>query len=56
MVGLVGLIEKSGGLKGITIALQRYVKTAKTAQSAAFFAGSKSNDISSELGGYLVSD
>lgn len=39
MAGLVGLIEKSGGLKGITLALQRYVKTAKTAQGAAFFAG-----------------
>lgn len=52
MAGLVGLIEKSGGLKGITLALQRYVKTAKTAQGAAFFAGGKTNDLSSEVGGY----
>ena len=27
MAGLVGLIEKSGGLAGVTIALRRYVKT-----------------------------
>lgn len=39
MAGLVGLIEKSGGLKGITHALQGYVKTSRSAQSASFFAG-----------------
>lgn len=39
MAGLVGLIEKSGGLKGITIALQGYVKTSRTAQASSFFAG-----------------
>ena len=39
MAGLVGLMEKSGGLKGITHALQGYVKTSRSAQSASFFAG-----------------
>ena len=39
MAGLVGLIEKSGGLKGITHALRGYVKTSRSAQSASFFAG-----------------
>ena len=35
----VGLLEKSGGLIGITHALRNYVKTSRTAQSASFFAG-----------------
>lgn len=39
MAGLVGLIEKSGGLKGITHALRGFVKTSRSAQSASFFAG-----------------
>ena len=39
MAGLVGLIEKAGGLEGITIALQKFVKTTRTAQGASFFAG-----------------
>lgn len=39
MAGLVGLIEKSGGLKGITQALRGYVKSARSAQCASFFAG-----------------
>eukprot|EP00571_Detonula_confervacea_P007203 CAMPEP_0172328688 /NCGR_PEP_ID=MMETSP1058-20130122/60477_1 /TAXON_ID=83371 /ORGANISM="Detonula confervacea, Strain CCMP 353" /LENGTH=1233 /DNA_ID=CAMNT_0013045815 /DNA_START=448 /DNA_END=4149 /DNA_ORIENTATION=- len=39
MAGLVGLIEKSGGLKGITHALTGYVKTSRSAQGASFFAG-----------------
>jgi Na+/H+ antiporter NhaC len=39
MAGLVGLIEKSGGLAGITHALRNYVKTARSAQGASFFAG-----------------
>jgi len=34
MAGLVGLIEKAGGLEGITIALQKFVKTTRTAQGA----------------------
>jgi len=39
MAGLVGLIEKAGGLEGITIALQKFVKTTRTAQGASFVAG-----------------
>ena len=39
MAGLVGLIEKSGGLGGITVALRRFVHTSRTAQGASFFAG-----------------
>lgn len=39
MAGLVGLIEKSGGLAGITAALRGFVKTSRTAQGSAFFAG-----------------
>lgn len=39
MAGLVGLLEKSGGLIGITHALRNFVKTSRTAQSASFFAG-----------------
>ena len=39
MAGLVGVIEKSGGLVGITLALKNYVKTSRSAQSASFFAG-----------------
>lgn len=34
MAGLVGLIEKSGGLKGITESLKKYVKTSRSAQAA----------------------
>lgn len=39
MAGLVGLLEKSGGLAGITHALRDYVKTSRSAQSASFIAG-----------------
>jgi Na+/H+ antiporter NhaC len=39
MAGLVGIIEKSGGLSGITVALQRFVKSTRTAQGTSFFAG-----------------
>lgn len=39
MSGLVGIIEKSGGLLGITEALRRFVKTSRSAQLAAFAAG-----------------
>jgi len=39
MAGLVGLLEKSGGLAGITHALRNYVKTARSAQGASFIAG-----------------
>ena len=39
MAGLVGLLEKSGGLAGITHALRNYVKTSRSAQSASFIAG-----------------
>ncbi|KAL7466078.1 hypothetical protein ACHAXS_006376 [Conticribra weissflogii] len=39
MAGLVGIIEKSGGLIGITYALKDYVKSSKSAQSVSFFAG-----------------
>lgn len=39
MAGLVGLIEKSGGLLGITEALKSYVKSARSAQGATFLAG-----------------
>lgn len=39
MAGLVGVIEKSGGLIGITYALKKYVKTSRSAQAASFFAG-----------------
>ena len=39
MAGLVGLIEKSGGLLGITESLKSYVKSARSAQGATFLAG-----------------
>lgn len=39
MAGLVGLIEKSGGLSGITVALRKYVNSSRSAQAASFFAG-----------------
>lgn len=39
MAGLVGIIEKSGGLEGITVSLQKYVKTNRSAQLASFCAG-----------------
>jgi Na+/H+ antiporter NhaC len=39
MAGLVGLIEKSGGLAGVTIALRKYVKTPFTAQLTTLCAG-----------------
>ncbi|KAL7518451.1 hypothetical protein ACHAWX_003274, partial [Stephanocyclus meneghinianus] len=39
MSGLVGIIEKSGGLLGITEALRGFVKTPRSAQLAAFAAG-----------------
>lgn len=39
MAGLVGLMEKSGGLLGITEALKGYVKTSRSAQGASFLAG-----------------
>ena len=39
MAGLVGLIEKSGGLKGITESLKKYVKTSRSAQAASLFSG-----------------
>ena len=39
MSGLVGIIEKSGGLLGITEALRGFVKTPRTAQLASFAAG-----------------
>ena len=39
MSGLVGIIEKSGGLLGITEALRGFVKTPRSAQLAAFGAG-----------------
>ena len=39
MAGLVGLMEKSGGLKGITHALAGYATTSRSAQGASFFAG-----------------
>lgn len=39
MAGLVGLMEKSGGLSGITHALRNYVKTSRSAQGASFIAG-----------------
>jgi Na+/H+ antiporter NhaC len=39
MAGLVGIIEKSGGLSGITVALQSFVKSTRTAQATSFFAG-----------------
>ena len=39
MSGLVGIIEKSGGLLGITEALRGFVKTPRTAQLASFTAG-----------------
>lgn len=39
MAGLVGLMEKSGGLKGITHALRGFVKTSRSAQTASFFSG-----------------
>ena len=38
-IHLVGLLEKSGGLAGITHALRNYVKTSRSAQGASFFAG-----------------
>lgn len=39
MAGLVGLIEKAGGLLGITAALRGYVKSSRSAQAASFGAG-----------------
>lgn len=39
MAGLVGLIEKSGGLRGITKSLKKYVKTSRSAQAASLFSG-----------------
>ena len=39
MAGLVGLIEKAGGLLGITAALRGYVKSSRSAQDASFGAG-----------------
>lgn len=39
MSGLVGIIEKSGGLLGITEALRGFVKTPRSAQLASFAAG-----------------
>jgi len=39
MAGLVGLIEKSGGLRGITHVLRGHVKSSRSAQGASFFAG-----------------
>jgi len=39
MAGLVGLLEKSGGLKGITESLKKYVKTSRSAQAASLFSG-----------------
>ncbi len=39
MAGLVGIIEKSGGLSGITVTLQRFVKSTCSAQAASFCAG-----------------
>ncbi|KAL3800358.1 hypothetical protein HJC23_003654 [Cyclotella cryptica] len=39
MAGLVGLMEKSGGLLGITEALKGYVKSSRSAQGASFLAG-----------------
>lgn len=39
MAGLVGLIEKSGGLLGITESLKSYVKSSRSAQGATFLAG-----------------
>lgn len=39
MAGLVGLIEKSGGLSGVTVALRKYVKTPFTAQLTTLCAG-----------------
>jgi hypothetical protein len=39
MAGLVGLIEKSGGLLGITRALKHRVKSSRSAQTASFVSG-----------------
>ena len=39
MAGLVGLMERSGGLLGITEALKGHVKTARASQTASFAAG-----------------
>lgn len=39
MSGMVGLLEKSGGLIGITVALKKYVKSARSAQIAGFVCG-----------------
>jgi hypothetical protein len=39
MAGLVGLIEKAGGLQGIANAIKKYVKTSRSAQGASLFAG-----------------
>lgn len=39
MSGMVGLIEKSGGLLGITEALKRFVKGSRSAQVAGFCCG-----------------
>jgi len=39
LAGLIGLMERSGGLSGITHALRNYVKTSRSAQGASFIAG-----------------
>ena len=39
MAGLVGLMEKSGGLMGVTHALKGFVKTRRSSQIACFTAG-----------------
>jgi Na+/H+ antiporter NhaC len=39
MAGLVGLMEKSGGLHGVTEALKGFVKTIRSSQAAVFAAG-----------------
>ena len=39
MAGLVGMIEKSGGLQGITVSLKGVANTSQKAQGASFFAG-----------------
>ena len=39
MAGLVGLMEKSGGLLGVTEALKVFVKTRRSAQASCFTAG-----------------
>jgi len=55
MAGLVGLIEKSGGLRGITHVLRGHVKSSRSAQGASFFAGLIIffDDYVSTTGGYF---